>query len=377
MRRARRPFARGPDSIARKRGTINFGACGRANDLTDTPSRLGVLVGATRLRDPTTGEERYSLDLLDLDRREAEVARIPLDFLGHGLAFHPTKPHLTAVFEKRGKRGCVADLTERQIVRAIKPLPGHAFYGHAAYSHTGDVLFVVESSLESCRGVVSIREPDTFATLGIFPTYGTAPHDCRLAEDGGTLVITNGGGPHNSAISPSVTFVDVHTHSLLEKHEVRDPVRNAGHVALGENHEFVLVSAPREGTPPHTTIGGVSLGARGAEWTRMDAPEAVASRLVGEALSVALHRPSRTALATHPDGNLVTLWNLQERDFVESFALPGPRGVAVTLDERFYVVSYGMEARLLFVDAQSRRPVTGADWRTGAFGGAHLSVWAR
>lgn len=337
--------------------------------------RLGVLLGTTRSFCPTTREERFSLDILDLDASETVPVRIPLDFFGHGLAIHPNKPWEAALLEKRGHGGCCLDLAARKVVRSIAPMKGHAFYGHAAYSHDGDLLFVVETHLESNQGAISIRDPTTFAVLAIFPTYGMAPHDCHLVEHGRTLVITNGGGPVGSPFLPSVTFVDVNSHALLEKHEVLDRNRNTGHVSVVGGREFAAVSAPRDGLPSKTSLGGVSLRRRGQPWAHMIAPEVVTSRLVGESLSVAIHGPSRTAVATHPDGNLITFWSLDRGGLTGKLELPGPRGVTLTLDEQLYVVSYGAKGRLLLIEAQAIRALPDHQIAEGLFGGAHLYTW--
>jgi uncharacterized protein len=338
--------------------------------------RLGVLVGPTRYVAETSGDERFSLDMLDLDAGETVPVRIPLNFLGHGLAVHPRNPHQAALLEKRGPGGCAVDLSARRVVRPIEPMHGHSFYGHGVYSREGDVLFVVETHRESHRGFISVRDSGTFAVLGIFPTYGMAPHDCHLIEDGRTLVITNGGGPIDSAFLPSVTFVDVKSRALLEKHEVIDVRRNTGHVAVVENREFAAVSAPRDGLPLKTSLGGVTLRRCGEPWVHMMAPDNITSRLVGESLSVAIHVPSRTVAATHPDADRITFWSLDRSEFAAQLELPGPRGVAVTLDYRYFVVSYGMEARLLFIQAEPFQVLADRRRATGAFGGAHLYAWA-
>lgn len=335
----------------------------------------GVLVGATRAIAPSTREQRFTLDILDLDAGATLATRIPLDFFVHGIAFHPGRPREAAAFEKRGTGGCALDLEAPRLGRPIPPMMGHAFYGHAAYSHDGDVLFVVESRLGSDHGAISIRDSRTFAVQGVFPTFGTAPHDCHLIEQGRTLVITNGGGPVGSASLPSVTFIDVNSCALLEKHEVFDGNRNAGHVAVAENREFAAVSAPREGLPARTSLGGVSLRRRGKPWVHMATPEAVTSRMIGESLSVVIHSPTGTVAATHPDGDMITFWSLEHSGFVGSLELPGPRGVTLTLDKRFFVVSYGDEARLLFIEPHSFRVLPDPGLGEGIFGGAHLYAW--
>jgi uncharacterized protein len=339
------------------------------------PRRLGVLVGASRLRDPATGQERFGLDILDLDAGQREATRIPLDFFGHGLAFRPDRAREAVLFAKRGHGGCALDLAGSRVIRRILPMPGHAFYGHAAYSLDGHALFVVETDLASNEGVVSIRNTTTFALIDAFPSYGIAPHDCRVIEDGRILVITHGGGPTGSPSLPCVTFVDVQTRALVERHEVRDLDLNAGHVAVADDREFVMVSAPRDGLPALTSLGGVSLRWAGGPLTGLSAPDEVAARLIGEALSLAIHRPSRTILVTHPHGDLVTFWSFGRGALVEALDLPGPRGATLTLDGRLYAVSYGSDARLTLIDVQTFQDRVDRDFAPGMFGGAHLYTW--
>jgi hypothetical protein len=44
----------------------------------------------------------------------------------------------------------------------------------------------------------------------------------------------------------------------------------------------------------------------------------------------------------------------------------------VTLDERFFVVSYGNDARLVLIEAVALRPLVTCQFALGALGGAHL-----
>jgi len=345
------------------------------NRLPKKHLRLGVLAGPTRSVAETTGTPQFTLDILDLDACEPMPARIPLPFSGHGLAIHPRSRNQAALLEKRGPGGCLLDLAARRVVRPIVPMDGHSFYGHAAYSREGEVLFVVETHLESNQGAVSIRDSSTFAVMGTFPTYGMAPHDCHLTEDGRTLVISNAGGRIDSPFLPSVTFVDVRSRALLEKHEVLDVRRNTGHVAMAGNGEFAAVSAPREGLSLKASLGGVSLRRRGEPWVHMSAPRELTSRLLGESLSVAIHHPTRTVVATHPDGDRVTFWKLDLAEFAAQLELPGPRGVTLTLDGRFYVVSYGNDGRLLLIQADPLCVLADLRGATGVFAGAHLYTW--
>lgn len=342
-----------------------------------TLSSRGVLVGASRSRVPAGAEERFSLDLLDLDADEGALIRIPLPFPAHGLAIHPVNRREAVLVEKRGRGGCVADLTGHQVLLSFEPTANRVFYGHCAYSQAGDVVFVVETHVNSREGAVSVRDSSTFAVLGTLPTYGIAPHDCHLIEDGRTLAITNGGGAADSPDLPSVTFVAVTSGMLLEKHDMPLQHLNMGHIAVADNRAFVAVSAPRDGLPAKNSLGGVTLRRRGDRCAQMAAPQAVASRLVGESLSVAVHPALRMAVATHPEADLVTFWSLDSGKLVATMELPQPRGVTLTLDQQSFAFCYGSEARLLIVEARALRALSCSKFGAGLMGGAHLYTWAR
>src|SRR5689334_14294177 len=109
----------------------------------------GVLVGGTHVQNPKTKEAAFSLDLLDLDTAEPASAlrRVRLDFLAHGFTTDPRKPHVAALFEKRGPGGAVVDLAAAKLVGRIEPTPGRAFYGHGQHAADGAVVFAIETTL--------------------------------------------------------------------------------------------------------------------------------------------------------------------------------------------------------------------------------------
>ncbi len=342
-------------------------------------SELGVIVGPTRYLDPKTQSVHHSLDLVDLDA-PAEGGRRPtnrlmLSFFAHGFAPSPARPWQAALFEKRGPGGAYVDLASNTVISTIAPMGGHAFYGHGTFTRSGDALLAVEMSLDTRDGAISVRDPNDFTVLDRFPTYGAAPHDCHLVEDGAVLAITNGGGPTGDPRAPAVTFVDVATRALLERFEVDDPTLNAGHVAMTGARAFALVSAPRDGLPEDTSLGGVSLRLPGAKLVKRRTPPEVTRRFVGESLSVCVHEPSRSVLATHPYGNVATLWSLETGSILAAIDLPSPRGVTLTLDGRFFAVSAGAQAGLLLFEASPFKLAPNSDPTLGRFGGSHIYTW--
>ncbi|APR76038.1 Hypothetical protein A7982_01385 [Minicystis rosea] len=98
--------------------------------------------------------------------------------------------------------------------------------------------------------------------------------------------------------------------------------------------------------------------------------------MMGESLSVCIHERSRTALATHPYGGLITFWNIDTGALTAAFDVPYPRGATLTLDQRFFVVSYGPRASLMLIQASPIEPVRDRDPGARQFGGSHVYTWA-
>lgn len=332
----------------------------------------GVVVGPTRVVSESGDKRMFTLDLVDLDR-EGPTERIELGFFAHGFTFEPQTPERAALFEKRGRGAAHVDLCAREVLQVIEPMAGHHFYGHGTYARTGDVLFAVESHLTEGRGAISVRDPKTFAVLDTFPTYGARPHDCVLIDQGSTLAITNGGGVVGGTETPCVTFVHIASRKLLEKHEVTSPRINTGHIAVGQGHDFAVVSAPREGLPEATSLGGVSLRTNRKKLCHITAPREVAGQLFGETLSVALFEG--TVAATTPQAGMLTFWDLATQRLKKALQLPNVRGLTVTLDGKQLVASYGPEATYALFDTSTLER-SSADGGRARFSGSHLFTWA-
>ncbi len=122
----------------------------------------------------------------------------------------------------------------------------------------------------------------------------------------------------------------------------------------------MVVSAPRDGLP-ETALGGVSVRLKGGPLRYATRPTVATCRMVGESLSVCIHEGTRTALVTHPYGGLITFWNLDAGALVGALDLPHARGVTLTLDQRYFAVSYGPAASLLLIETSPLRPVLERD----------------
>lgn len=319
---------------------------------------LGTFVGGTAYVDPATGAQAFCFDVVDLDART--VSRVPLDFLAHGFSPNPRAPHQVMVFEKRGPGAALLDLRAMRRIGNVKCRAGRAYYGHGTFTRDGAHVLVVETELETGRGVVSVREAGSYKEIDAFPTFGERPHDCVPIDDGRVLVFTNGGGLPGAgdAATPCVTYVEASSRKLLERVPMTTPALNAGHAAIAADGALVVVSAPRDGLPPESSAGGIHLRASGGPLTRLHASDAIEPRVIGESLSVKIHEPTRTFAVSNPSGDLVTFFGLDDGAFRASFDLAGPRGLEVTRDGRAFVVAGSRRGgvRLVDVDTLTPRP---------------------
>lgn len=335
---------------------------------TSTAGKKGLILGGGGFMED--GAPRFALALVDLDGLDgldgvddaaAQVKLIKLPFLAHGVVIDPNDPARAAVFEKKGPGACLVELRERAVLQPIETPPSRRFYGHGAFSADGSLLYSTESLIEEdFAGVLVVRDARTLKELGAVPTYGAAPHDCQLIDGGRTMVVANGGGAITGGAAPCVSFIDVASERLLHRVVLDSPRFNAGHVALTPSGDLALVSAPRDGLPtPNQQLGAVTLRPFGQPARTMTEPAAVVGRMLGETLSVVVNAADRVVLATHPLGNCVSVWGLDDGSCLGTIELGGPRGITLTLDQKWYVVSHvaGRSVRLTALSAATREPV--------------------
>jgi len=336
--------------------------------------QLGLIIGPGTVLKPD-GSPFYFLSIIDLDATSGldyALHRVPLSFFGHGVVPDPAHPERAAVFQKKGKGACEVDLVAGEVLRPIETASNRRFYGHGAFSRDASLLYATETIVEGdFDGLIAVRDARTHEYLGEFPTYGSSPHDCVLIDDGRVLAITNGGGPRGG-VAPSVTYVDVETQKLVEKLEFSTPDINAGHLSVSSAGDLAVISAQREGLKPYENTGGVTLRPRGGDFTTVASPSDVVERMFGETLSLCIDERRRIVAATTPIANLVTFWNLETGELVRHYAAHNPRGINLSLDGRFFVLSYEKPPQLSLLSTETLEHVGGADLINTGMSGSHI-----
>ncbi len=338
-------------------------------------AKLGMVLGAGTL--VPRGEPEYHINVIDLDAVAGESAdyrlhRIEIDFFGHGIVPDPINPQRASVFQKKGRGACEIDLQARAVIRQIVTTDDRRFYGHGAYSPDGALLYCTETRMDGqYTGLIAVRDAKTHQELGEFPTFGASPHDCWLIDDGKTMVTTNGGGTADGA-APSVTYVDVAAEKLIEKLEFDREDINAGHLAITAAGDIAVISAQREGLSPYSNTGGISLRPSGGEFRQVGEPADVVANMFGETLSLAIDADNNTIAATTPVGNLLTFWDLKTGELKRHYPAHNPRGVALTQDGRYFVLSYEKPPHVSLIDTVTLDKVADFDLRDTGMSGSHI-----
>ena len=320
----------------------------------DSALKTGVLLCGGNKIHPDTGDKVFVFTQCNIDLVVAESGvsdtntRLITDigFLAHGVINHPKQAQRIAVFEKKGPGGCEIDLKENRITRRIKPSDGCEFYGHGAYSSDAKVLYATEYDKESYAGKMVLRDTDDMKVIGEFLTHGEWPHDCQFIDDGKVVAITNGGGSIDGGAEPCVTYVSVPDGKLIERITFDNPLINAGHLLVSSKGDLAVAHAMREGYHGETALGALSLRPHERKFKTMVTPASVTGAMLGETLSIDLHEPTGIVAATNPygeRGGVLTFWNMGEQKYDSHLWIPQPRGVALSLDAKHWVVTFNKE----------------------------------
>ncbi len=313
-----------------------------------TKSTDDLIIGGGQYFDLNTRQAHRVLSIVDIQKAKYELIDLP--FLPHGIAMHPTHRQHIALFEKKGAGACLVDIKTKKVIKTITTKAGQHFYGHGQYSPDGQILYCTENRLKDEYGLVVMRNANDMTFIGEFPTYGANPHECQWLADGKTLAITNGGSLRRNS-PPSVTYVNAISQKLVETFPIPNNKINAGHLAKATKEGVIVVSAPFEGYAPKGS-GGVTFFKKDHKKTFMS--QDIKQSIQGEALSVVTL--DNIAGVTHPDANLVTFWDINKPQLLAKLSFEKPRGIALTQDHRYFILSYGKSASIQLIDAKTFIP---------------------
>lgn len=270
----------------------------------------------------------------------------------HDVVFHPHKPWAVVTARRPGYYLWVVDYQTGEIHYQIKPETGFHFYGHAVFSADGQQLFTTENEISRGKGRVVVRNlTEQGQVTAHFDSFGIGPHQLKLMPDEKTLVVANGGILTNpeqereklnlDTMEPSLVYIDSTTGLLQEQvklpqhyHQlsIRHIDTNAkGKVVIGLQYQgdfmddMPLVATHQQGQPLQL----------------LHAPMATNLAMKQYVGSVCFDQSGRYAMATSPKGNLATLWDVEQQQFIDQLSCRDGCGLA-SAEKGGFLISNGL-----------------------------------
>jgi hypothetical protein len=196
-------------------------------------------------------------------------------------------------------------------------------------------------------------------------TYGIGPHEFHWLPDGQTLVVANGGiategreKVNLDSMQPSLVYLDSETGELLEKRTLPEEFHQCSIRHLDVAADGQVVIALQYQGHPIDRVPLIAAHHRGEELAELILPERIRSQLQQYCGSACFDSSGRFAAVSAPRGNLTTLWDMQERHFLNAAYIADGCGIASTQVAGEFLVSSG-QGQVFTIQALSeeRQPV--------------------
>jgi hypothetical protein len=310
--------------------------------------------------------DRYGFGWLNSERHDASVGSVASGFRGHGCAQHPTQTHRALMFARRpGTRGLEVDLRTGQAREGFTCGPGRHLFGHGCYSADGNALYTTEAEYNTGRGLVVVRDAQTYRIVAEWDSGGVGPHELALMPDGHTLVIANGGihthpasgrEPLNlDVMASNLTYLDSRTGAVVDQIHIEESKASIRHLAVGEEgHVAFAIQMQREAANHQQLVALTGVHRRGSDARLFSHPEPVVAQLQDYMGSVVINNRARIAGFASPRGNLAVFWDIDDGSFKGYHRMRDVCGIANSLDQQFFYISNSF-GQMRALDARSLR----------------------
>jgi hypothetical protein len=268
-------------------------------------------------------------------------------FRGHGLAKHPTKPNLVLMFSRRpGNQGIVVNLDSNAIKHSFTS-PDHLFMeGHGCFSHDGKYLFCTETNRHSKKGIITVRDTQSFHIIREIPSGGIGPHEIQTIPNQTTLAVANGGlikdqyGKviNSQSMQSNLALIDYVTGTLLSAHQTKNPKASLRHLDVSEDG-IIAVGMQIQDYDTNSVTALASLTRNDGTSTLLDTPIELLRALNGYIGSVRINNRQRTAAVTSPKGNLALFWCIDSGNFLGYHRFHNVCGLTISNNQEYFVLS--------------------------------------
>ncbi|MEM6773350.1 MAG: DUF1513 domain-containing protein [Pseudomonadota bacterium] len=313
-----------------------------------------------------------------LDAQTGEARTLASSARGHDVIAHPGKAGRVLMFARRpGFAAWEFDVVSGMATGGYALAEDRQAYGHGAFSADGKRLYSCEGVVSSGRGLIVVRDAQSYAVLAEWDSGGIGPHELKLMPDGQTLVIANGGTltrPASGArilnldsMVANLSYMNAEDGSLLETVRGPHPRASIRHLDVASDGTVALaMQYQRLPDDPSESVPLVAMHRRGHAVTDLIAPDAIDAALKGYLGSVRICSASGIVAATSPRGNLAVFWRLREAAYAGYHALHDVWGLAVSPDERRFVLT-NSRGEFRAVDSTTLTELTSARRRLPSF----------
>ncbi|WP_114418255.1 DUF1513 domain-containing protein [Marinospirillum perlucidum] len=288
----------------------------------------------------------------------------------HQVVTHPHQPWVYSLARRPGDFIDVFNSDTLQTQALITTQPGYRLYGHAQVSPDGRYLYTSERHPSDLEGRLVVRDIlADYQVVREMSTRGIGPHEFHWMPDGQTLVVANGGIQTDGreklnldSMQPSLVYLDSESGELLEKRSLHQDFHQCSIRHLDVAPDGQVVIALQYQGHPIDQVPLIAAHRRGEELAELQLPERIRSQLKQYCGSACFDASGRFAAVSAPRGNLTTLWDMQERRFLNAAYVADGCGLAPTTRAGEFLVSSGL-GQIFTIQALSeeRQPVYAAN----------------
>ena len=304
------------------------------------------------------------------------VFRTPIAFRGHELVVAPDRRSAVVIARRPGNQLVRIRLDDGSAIHQKASAADRHFYGHGVYTGDGKFLLTTENDFERGKGVIAVRDAETFNVVDEFDSHGVGPHELRWLEDKQTLAVANGGiATHpeygrsklnTGAMQPNLAFVDGTNGMLRQIIEPNDRQNSIRHIDVLPGDRVVIAMQQEGGPGADTPL--VAVGDRAAGMRSLEMPAADLRELRQYTASVCIDRATGHGIATCPRGNRITFWDMNAGTYRGAERIADAAGVCVDELAAEFVVTSGrgtihrFDTRSFELKTKKTTRVTGLSW---------------
>jgi len=274
-------------------------------------------------------------------------------FRGHGLSSNPAQPNQIVMVSRRpGNQGMVLNMANAQQTTAEPQFfqsPKHLFMeGHACFSADGAFLYCSETDRRTQKGVITVRETQTFSVIQELPSGGVGPHEILVIPNTQKLAIANGGlikdeqGQlvNGQTMNSNVSILNLVTGKIEQQYKVPESKASLRHLDVSSDGIIAVgIQVQRDfmASTDLTPLAALILPGQGL--IQLTAPASILLKLKDYMGSVRINDKYRTAAFTSPRGDLALFWNIDSGEFLGHHFFDNVCGLTVSQDSEFFILS--------------------------------------